>query len=159
MTSSWPLEEALMKDHAPSMFAVLGSFLAWDEASLRDRVVWIGAHLSVEDFGISVAIPKDKLDAMHGQTTRFLSATVAQKKDLRSFCGKLSFVAGMVPTLRPFIDKVWAALASSSRLLLELVHCPRFRALWWLQALPRGSPSTCQDLPGIVSPRGERYCL
>ena len=61
---------------------------------------------------------------------------LAQKKDLQSFCGKLSVVATVVPTLRPFIDMVWAALASSSRLPLELVHCRRFQvALWWLHAL------------------------
>ena len=42
----------------------------------------------------------------------------------------------MVPTLWPFVGMVWAALASSSRLPLELVHCRRFRvALWWLPAL------------------------
>ena len=66
---------------------------------LGDRAVWIGAQLSFVDFCISVAIPQDKLDALHSQTARFLSATVAQKKDLRSFCGKLSFVAGVVLTL------------------------------------------------------------
>ena len=42
----------------------------------------------------------------------------------------------MVPTLRPFVDMVRAALASISRLPLELVHCWRFRvAFWLLQAL------------------------
>ena len=107
--------------------AVLGSLHAWDKASLGDRVVWIGAQLSVEDFGISMAIPKDKLDALHSQTTRFLSATVAQKQDLLSFCGKLSFVAGVVPMLRPFVDMVSGALASSSGLPLELVQCRRLR--------------------------------
>ena len=83
-----------------------------------------------------MAIPKDNFDALHDQTSQFLSASVAQEKALRSFFGKLSCVAGMVQTLRPFVDMVSPALASSSRLHLELVHCRRFRvALWWLQAL------------------------
>ena len=104
--------------------------LAWDKASLADRFLWIGAQLSVEDFGISV---DSDPGALH---TRFLSATVAQKKYICSFCGKLSFVAGMVPTLRPFDDMVSAALASSSQLPLEFVHCRRFWvARWWLKAL------------------------
>ena len=141
-----------MKDHAPSMFAVLGSLLAVDEASLRDRVVWIGAQLSVEDFGISVAIPKDKLDAMHGQTTRFLSATDAQKKDLRSFCGKLSFVAGMVQLqiavgTRPLSTLPGALVVAGSPLRGS---CPcgfggvlfeRFKAVAWYTA-----PITKNDL-------------
>ena len=108
MTASWLLEEALMKFHAPSLsrcwpspswvFPSLGT-------SIGDRVVlWIGAQLSVEDFGISVAIPQDKLDALHRQTSQFLSATIAQKKALPSFCSKHAFVDGMV----------WVALASSS---------------------------------------------
>ena len=98
--------------------------------------VWCGSapNSQLKTFGLSGALPKDKLDAPLGQTSLFLSATVAQKKDLRSFCGKLMFVAGKVPMLRPFLGMVWA-LASSSRVPLELVHCRRFRvARWWVQA-------------------------
>ena len=115
--------------------------LGWEKASIGDRLVWIGTQLSVEDLCISVSTPKDKLDAFHSQTVWFLSAIVAQKNDLQPFCGKLSFVAGMVPALRPFVDIVWAALASSSRFPLELVHCRRFWVAAWLQALFAEVPS------------------
>ena len=77
--------------------AVLGFSLSWDKACLGDRVVWVGAQLSIENSGVSVAIPEDELEAFRRQTAQFLSTNVARKKDLRSFCGKLSFVAGMVP--------------------------------------------------------------
>ena len=140
MIPSWLLEVVLVKDHAPSQSHCWPSPF-WVSSSLETKlvsvtVVWIGAQLSVEDSGISVAIPMDKLDALQTLTARFRSATVAQEEDLRSFYGKLPLVGGTVPTLRPFVDMVWAALASSSRQPLELVHYRRFRvALWRLQAL------------------------
>ena len=66
----------------------------------------------------------------------FRDATVIPRKTLRSFCGKLSFVAGMVPYLRPFLGMFWAALSSQSSLPATLIHCRQFRIpLDWLSAL------------------------
>ena len=39
---------------------------------------------------------------------------VANVPKVRSLAGKLSFMAGIVPTLRPFVAEIWAALAQSS---------------------------------------------
>ena len=128
------MEGALKQDHMLAD-AVLGFLLAWDKVSLGDEAVWVGAQL-LKTSAFEVPFQWTRFDALRGETSRFFSATVAQKKDVRSFCGKLSFVAGMVSMLWPFVGIVWAALASSSGLPLELVHCRRFRvALWWLQAL------------------------
>ena len=51
------------RSHTFTVALLAVAVLAWDKVSLGDRVMWIGAHLSVEHFGLSGAIPKDKLHA------------------------------------------------------------------------------------------------
>ena len=83
------------------------------------------------------------------QTVRFLSATVAQKTDLRSFCGKLSFVDGMFPTL------------GVCGVGLELLVAVGARPLWAITpSLLPSSRSAGQGLPcrSIVGSRGQLHC-
>lgn len=64
---------------------------------------------------------------------------VAPRKSIRAYCGKLSFIGGMVPYIRPFLGMLWAALATKSRLPPALIHCRQLGvALDWLQALLPG---------------------
>ena len=113
--------------------------LAWEKGKVGSNVVWIGAHLSSLHDGVQVSIPEDMLDALLEQTMEFSSAVVVPRKSVKSYCGKLSFVAGMVPYLRPFLGMLWAALASRSKLPATLIHVRQFRvALDWLLALLRG---------------------
>ena len=134
--------EAISRNFTVALLAVavLGFLLAWDKASLGGRVVWIGALLSVEDLGLSC---HSKGQARcPAQTSRFLSATRPHLHKRRIFGHSAArFRSWRVWSQRfgpsrSFVDMVWAALASSSRLPLELVHRRRFWvALWWLQAL------------------------
>ena len=68
------------------------------------------------------------------------------RKALASLAGGLSFVAGLVPHLRPFLDSFWAALSSPSRGGItndgasahsgRLIHVRRIeKALQWVAAL------------------------
>jgi hypothetical protein len=110
--------------------------LAWGKGILGTSVTWIGAKLTSSSAGIEVAIPEDKLQTLLDETMQFRRSVVASRRSVRSFCGKLSFIGGMVPYIRPFLSMVWAALASTSRLPPSLVHCRQFRiALDWLHAL------------------------
>ena len=69
-------------------------------------------------------------------------------RQLRSFAGGMSFVAGLVPVLRPFLAPLWAALAkvatndggpkigNRSRVAGKLVHVKRIaHSLHWIRAL------------------------
>ena len=98
-----------MNDHAPSLSRFWPS-TSWDSPSLETKpvsvTVWCGWAPSSQ------------------------WKTSASQWTILSFCDKLSLVAGMVPTLQPFFDMVWAALASSSRLPLEIVHCRCFWAVF-----------------------------
>ena len=117
---------------------VLGFPLAWDKGICSDDVVWIGARIRAAPQGIEIAIPEGKLAELLECICGYRKSAVATRRSLRSYCGKLSFVAGMVPTLRPFLGMVWAALSSRSKLPSSLVHCRQFRvALDWLLALLR----------------------
>ena len=42
---------------------------------------------------------------------RFLKAPVIGVKQLRAFAGAASFVAGLVPIMRPFLNPIWASLS------------------------------------------------
>ena len=118
---------------------LVGFPMAWSKGVLGKDVQWIGARLTVVPKGVQIAIPEDKLAALQEQARELQTSGVTSKRVLRAFCGKLSFVAGMVPLLRPFVRMVWAALASTSRLPAELVHVRKFLiALEWLTALFRG---------------------
>ena len=118
---------------------VLNFPLAWEKGIRGATVVWIGAQLTATREAIQVTIPGDKLEDLSLQTRAFRMQAVAYRNAVRSYCGKLSFVAGMVPVLRPFLSMLWAALSSKSRLPATLVHCRRFHvALDWLNALFKG---------------------
>ena len=113
--------------------------MAWDKGVLGTDVQWIGARITLVSSGVQVAIPQDKLLDLQTQTADIAKASIISKRILRSFCGKLSFVAGMLPTLRPFVRMVWAALASTSRLPAGILHVRRLAvALQWLAALFAG---------------------
>ena len=76
------------------------------------HVRWIGARFSVGSEQVSVSIPEDKVSDLLERTNDLLALTTCSKRKLRSFCGSLSFVSGLVCFLRPFASALWAALSS-----------------------------------------------
>ena len=66
-----------------------------------------------------------------------MSRPVVGRKELRSFAGALSFVAGVVPHLRPFLASLWVGKAPG-----KLVHTRRIgQALKWISAFLGGENS------------------
>ena len=53
---------------------------------------------------------------------------VVTSKELRAFAGSLSFVAGLVPHLRPFLSSTCAAPSYRAKHSGKLKHTKRFRA-------------------------------
>ena len=94
---------------------VFGIPFSWAKGSVGPEVVWIGASLIVENSGpfgrgIRVEVPPERLDYLREDAEQFLKANVIGRKKLRSFAGGASFVAGLIPLLRPFLSGLWAAL-------------------------------------------------
>ena len=136
-------------------FNILGLPLAWGKSDGGQALTWIGAHLSVAPGTFTVTIPEDKIHNLLSLILSVLRTAVVTKRTLRTITGKLSFVAGLVPQMRPFLSPLWAvsaggstddgpageAPASSGRRLnkglpVHLVHVSRVRdALCWARAL------------------------
>ena len=131
---------------------LFGYPLKLSKAAAGPSVKWIGAQLTVDtdEDGpfVKVLIPQDKVTKLLGEVERILKAPVVGTRQLRSFAGGMSFVAGLVPVLRPFLAPLWAALAKvttddgdpktvkRSRVAGKLVHVKRVaHCLHWIKAL------------------------
>eukprot|EP00435_Cladocopium_sp_Y103_P021280 s2656_g5.t1 len=139
----------------------LTNFLLWcqvsgfpiklDKAEGGKVIHWVGAKVTVDDNkkNVTVSIPEDKIEKVQGTTQEFLRRPVVGHKQLRSYTGSLSFIAGLVPHLRPFLSSLWAVLTSgsiandgASRPSGKLLHTRRFRpAVKWIEALLQGGPA------------------
>lgn len=78
-------------------------------------MAWVGAYIKIleEDRAAEVSIPKEKITKIQNMTQEFLSRPVIGFRKLRSYAGILSFVAGLIPHLRPFLSTIWGALGSA----------------------------------------------
>ena len=97
--------------------AVTGFPLAWAKAERGvgggGRVRWIGAEVARTETGVDVIVPQDKATELAQTSRQFLASNTIGVRQLRSYCGGVSFLAGLIPTFRPFLGMLWAVLSSS----------------------------------------------
>ena len=128
-------------------FEVTGFPLKLAKADAGSQVTWIGASIETLDDlkATKVTIPKEKIEELLKTCETFMSRPVVGRRQLRSFAGALSFVAGVVPHVRPFLASLWAVVAQANdgqRTSGKLVHTRRIgKALNWIAAFLRGE--TC----------------
>ena len=133
-------------------FAISGFPVKLEKAEGGKSINWVGATITAvdKDEEVVVTIPKEKVEKLQATTLNFLKRPVVGHRQLRSFAGSLSFVAGLVPHLRPFLSTFWAVLAgvgaandgAGTRHSGKLLHTRRFKAaLRWIEALLRGAPA------------------
>ena len=131
--------------------AIAGFPVKLSKAVGGKKMDWIGAHVEVLDTeaAVIVTIPEDKVKKLQDTTQKFLKRPVVGSRELRAYAGALSFVAGLIPHLRPFLSSLWAALpfdrattddgARAKGNSGRLVHVKRIRpALQWIMALLTG---------------------
>ena len=97
----WYLARAIL------LWAALGARLALKKASRGTKVTWIGAQYEVLQQGIKVGIDQQRVAKLQEAM-----ASVSAGKglvNLRSLTGELSWVAGLVPKIRPWVTMLWAA--------------------------------------------------
>ena len=133
--------------------SVLGFPIKWEKACGGKSITWVGACITLldETSEVEVSIPADKVEKVQQQTQEFLSRPVIGFRKLRTYAGGLSFIAGLIPHLRPFLTSIWAALSGActasdggglARTAGKLVHTRRVRpALLWIAALVAGDPA------------------
>ena len=137
--------------HALLWTAVAGFPIKMSKATGGKQLEWIGALICCSDMekAVRVSIPATKVSQLLAKTDNILSKPVVGSRALRSYTGSLSFVAGLVPHLRPFLTSFWAALSrhvladdgTALKRYRQLVHVKRIRpALKWVRALMSGAP-------------------
>ena len=130
---------------------VAGYPIKLEKASGGKSMEWVGGKLTLQDDNreVEVSIPADKVAKLQKTTEEILAKPVVGSRLLRSYAGGLSFVAGMIPHLRPFLSSMWAALGTAGRAndgvpgrAGKLIHVRRIRpALSWVKALLQGEPA------------------
>ncbi len=88
---------------------------SWPKGQKGPEVQWIGAALQIinsgpKGRGVLVSVPEDKTTDLGTATAEFRRRNVAGRRALRKYAGQMSFVAGLVPHLRPFLSGIWATL-------------------------------------------------
>ena len=127
---------------------VAGFPLKLSKAGGGKEADWVGARIEFHDEPreAHITIPSSKVKQLQDLTDKFLNRPVVGAKELRSYAGMLSFVAGLVPHLRPFLSSIWAALGPAGSASDgapgpsgKLIHVRRIRpALCWVRALTGG---------------------
>jgi hypothetical protein len=89
-------------------WASLGASIAWSKAACGTSLKWIGATYTITTRGVNVSIDADRINKL-----RSIIEGALEKKgmlpNIRSLAGELSWVAGIVPRVRPFVSMLWAA--------------------------------------------------
>ena len=131
--------------------AVAGFPLKLEKSDAGTNVKWIGAQIKAdhENSTVVVTIPKDKVAELKSKVQTYLNRPVIGRRQLQSLAGALSFVAGLVPLMRPFLSSLWAALSTdeSAKRTRNVVHVRRIAvALQWIDALlGENRGAVCQD--------------
>ena len=113
-------------------------------------IEWVGAGIECDDDekSVTVTTPEQKIRQLLAETSKLLSRPVIGARELRSYAGCVSFIAGLVPHLRPFLSTFWSALSKCglandgrpARKARNLIHTKRVApGLKWIRALLVGS--------------------
>ncbi|CAE8651021.1 unnamed protein product, partial [Polarella glacialis] len=128
-------ERRLCLTKALLWMSISGFPIAWRKASGGAAVEWAGAHIEVFDEFVRVTVPKSKILKLLAATNDILSRSVVGRRVFRSYAGSMSFIAGLVSPLRPFLSSLWAVLSSKSepdgkrrvKFAKGLIHVKRLR--------------------------------
>ena len=138
------------------VWSALGFNLSFAKGKRGRSVQWVSARYDIWDglTGITVSLKKEIEDDVKVLTSKMLALNVVPAKSLRSYAGKISHIASVLSTWRPFLQEVWAALkdCSSSNAPLNCIWVRQFvSALKWFDAFFSGSAgSTSRDYPLYV---------
>ena len=145
MTPSW-CSTKNRRDHKAELgltmlwTAITGFPVKLSKTDSGDSVKWIGANLTVDDNikAMVVRIPADKVTELKEKLEDTLKKTVIGRKQLQSLAGALSFVAGVVPIMRPFLSSLWAAMKTNDgpQRTRNVIHVRRIAAaLMWINEM------------------------
>ena len=96
------------------LWLALGVKLNWPKATLGTSVEWIGAEYSARKGTVTAKIPADRITKLTEKVEGHLAAK-GMTSNLASLAGEMSWVAGIVPRLRPFVTMLYGAVHEAAR--------------------------------------------
>ena len=120
------------------VWSALGFTLSFKKGKRGRQVQWVSASYDMWPNldGISVSLKEEIESSVRKLTKDMLKLNVLPTRDLRSYAGKVSHIASVLSTWRPFLQEVWGALKStnSSKAPMNCVWVKQFRsALKWFE--------------------------
>ena len=121
--------------------AIAGFPIKLEKSDAGSSVKWIGAQLLADDRikAATITIPQEKIEELASKIREYSKKPIIGRRQLQSLAGALSFVAGVVPMMRPFLGGLWAVLATANDGALragKLVHTRRVAVSFeWILAL------------------------
>ena len=129
------------------VWEALGCKLAYSKGQRGNAAEWIGGELDIQ-MGDGVLIAKVKKSIIADislMLEQFHASNVISLKDLESFIGKVNHAAGLLVTIRPFLQSFWAALYGPEGKVTGTIWTKQVaHSLSWLRAL------FYKDMPGLV---------
>ena len=135
------------------VWLALGFELAFPKAQRGVQVDWIGFRLVVWPHQVEVWIDAEKAEEICTEANAMQKENVIGLARLRTFAGKCSNTASLIPTWRPFLNELWAAISSANTdkagsapsntvWLSQIQH-----SLKWIAAFlePKRNPDACWD--------------
>ena len=91
----------------------LGFNLSIQKGKRGSTVQWVSATYAIwpDRSGITISLKEEIETEVRELTETIMSSNVVSFKELRSYAGKVSHIAGVLMTWRPFLQEIWGALA------------------------------------------------
>ena len=92
----------------------LGLDLAFRKAQVSSDVTWIGGEICTSSESVIARVKASIIEDIVEALEAFKTQIVIGRKELHTFVGRVNHAAGLLVTLRPFLQQLWAALYSES---------------------------------------------
>ncbi len=93
-------------------WATVGAPMSWKKVCRGQALEWCGIVFRLQPDRIATTITEARIAAIEQEVRRLLAAKGVATR-VRSLAGLLSWVAGVVPRLRPFVRPLWAAVTAA----------------------------------------------
>jgi hypothetical protein len=140
--------------------SILGIPLAWRKADIGTQLDWIGASLAWSSAFVIIAIPKHRVEEYLVEITAVAKGNIVEKSRLSKLAGGLSFYAGIVPQLKPFVRVLWGACHSGSAATSWVLTRRFAHAMSWLKTFFRelvGALEQCFPLGDTAAGNGSTF--
>jgi len=109
----------------------LGFPFSYAKAQRGRIITWVGATFTLQRRSLVAEIRQEILDDLRAQSETLAERNVVPLKDLKSYAGRSSHVAGLLEAWRPFLAELWAALCTANA---KDTNAPK-NTVWTVQIL------------------------